>query len=294
MNKLILFFTLLSFSFVNAQQLNCTVSVNSQKLANTNQSIYKTLEKSLNEFVNKTDWTGKSLKQSERINCSMVINIDSNNSDDFVATLQVQSSRPVYNSSYSSPVFNYFDKDFSFRYTEYQNLIYNPNGFESNLISTISYYVYIILGIDADTFVLNSGNEYFESAQNIANIGLQSGYKGWSQLDGLQNKYFLISDLLSPTYAEIRNTYFEYHSGLDAMTSDLKVAKEKVKNAIVNLNKLSAAKPNAFLTRLFFDAKSDEIVSIFSGGPSITITDLVESLSKNSPLNTSKWEEIKY
>ncbi|WPR70610.1 DUF4835 family protein [Flavobacterium sp. NG2] len=294
MNKWILFFALLFFSNVEAQQLNCTITVNSEKIANTNQSVYKTLQTSLTEFVNKTDWTGKALKQNERINCSMYITVSSNNSDQFVATIQVQSSRPIFNSSYSSPVLNFNDKDFNFKYTEFERLVYNANSFESNLVSVISFYTYVILGLDADSFVPKSGDEYFEVAQNIANVAQQGGYKGWSQTDGIQNRYFLINDLLSPTYSVIRNTISEYHTGLDLMTKDLKVAKEKIKNSLIDLNTLYSAKPNAFLTRVFFDAKSDEIVSIFSGGPTITITDLLESLNKTSPLNNSKWENIKY
>lgn len=294
MNKIITFFLIFTFGLTQAQQLNCKVTVNSDKISNASQQVFKTLETSLNEFVNTTDWTGKSYKQNEKIDCSMFITILSNNSDQFSATIQVQSSRPIYNSSYSSPVLNYNDKDFSFRYSEFENLLFNPTAFESNLVSVVSFYSYIILGMDEDTFALNSGNANFEVAENIANVAQQSGYKGWSQTDGNQNRYFLINDLLSPSFSEIRKTVFEYHSGLDVMSKDLKSAKEKIKSALLNLGKMNASKPNAFLTRVFFDAKSDEILSVFSGGPSITIADLKESLSKTSPLNSGKWELIKY
>ena len=279
---------------MQAQQLNCTVSVNSQKLNNSTQQVFKTLESSLNEFVNKTDWNGQIYKQQEKINCSMFITIQSNNSDQFVATIQVQSSRPIYGSSYSSPVLNYNDKDFTFRYTEYESLIFNPTVFESNLVSVISFYCYVILGMDNDTFIQDSGNKNFETAQNIAGIAQQSGYKGWSQIDGNQNRYFLINDMLSPAYSQLRKTAYDYHTGLDLMSNDLKSAKEKIKLSLLNIGKLNASKPNAFLTRVFFDAKSDEIVSVFSGGPSITVSDLIENLNKVSPLNSSKWAVLKY
>ena len=294
MNKIIAILLLLTFGFAKAQQLNCTVTVNSQKLSNSNQQVFKTLETSLNEFVNKTDWNGQTLKQNEKINCSMYITISSNNSDQFVATIQVQSSRLVFNSSYTSSVFNFNDKDFSFKYTEFENLLYSPTAFDSNLVSVISFYSYIILGMDADTFLPLSGNSYFETARNISNVAQQGGYKGWSQSDGNQNRYYLINDLLSPVFIEVRQTSFNYHSGLDLMTQDLKTAKEKIKLSLINLGKLSASRPNAFLTRVFFDAKSDEIVSIFTGGPSLTISDLVDSLNKSSSLNSSKWVQIKY
>jgi hypothetical protein len=294
MYKLFTILLLLFFGLIQAQQLNCTVSVNAQRLPNSNQQVFRTLENTLNEFINKTDWTGQPYKQSEKINCSMFITILSNNSDQFTASIQVQSSRPIYNSSYSSPVLNYNDKDFNFRYTEFENLIFSPTAFESNLVSVLSFYSYMILALDADTFELEGGSRNFEIAQNIANVAQQSGSKGWSQLDGNQNRFFLINDMLSPTYSAIRKTAFEYHSGLDMMTKEVKSAKEKIKSSIVSLSKLNATKPNAFLTRAFFDAKSDEIVSIFSGGPSITISDLVNTLNTVSPLNSGKWTNIKY
>lgn len=279
---------------MQAQQLNCTVTVNSQKLQNANQQVFKTMEASISEFVNKTDWTGQTVKQNERINCSMYITLMSNSSDQYTATIQVQSSRPVYNSTYSSPVLNYNDKDFSFRYTEFENLIFNPSAFDSNLVSVLAFYSNLIIAMDADTFVLKSGDTYYDTALNISNVAQQGGYKGWTQSDGNQNRYFLINDLLSPTFTDIRQTLFEYHTGLDLMSQDLKVSKEKVKASLFNLSKLNKIRPNAFLTRVFFDAKSDEIVSIFSGGPNISITDLVENLNKVSPLNSSKWALVKF
>jgi hypothetical protein len=294
MRNILSLFLVLIFSSAQAQELNCTVTVNAQKLTNVNQSVFKTLETALNEFVNRTQWTSQTFKQNEKINCSMYITISSNNSDQFVATIQVQSSRPIHNSSYASPILNFNDKDFSFKYAEFESLNYNPTAFESNLVSVISFYSYVILGMDADSFVVESGNTYFETAQNISNVAQQSGYKGWTQADGNQSRYFLINDLLSPTFREVRQTMYDYHNGLDLMNQDLKASKEKIKKSLLNLSKLNATRPNAFLTRVFFDAKSDEIVSIFSGGPTISITDLVDNLNRISPLNSSKWSSIKY
>ena len=282
MRNILSLFLVLIFSSAQAQELNCTVTVNAQKLTNVNQSVFKTLETALNEFVNRTQWTSQTFKQNEKINCSMYITISSNNSDQFVATIQVQSSRPIHNSSYASPILNFNDKDFSFKYAEFESLNYNTTAFESNLVSVISFYSYVILGMDADSFVAESGNTYLETAQNISNVAQQSGYKGWTQADGNQSRYFLINDLLSPTFREVRQTMYDYHNGLDLMNQDLKASKEKIKKSLLNLSKLNATRPNAFLTRVFFDAKSDEIVSIFSGGPTISITDLVDNLNRDA------------
>ncbi len=292
-NLIVVFFFLIGIT-VHSQQLNFTVTVNSQQITNVNQQIFKTLQSSLTDFVNKTDWTGQVMKQNEKINCSIYINLTAGSSDQFSGTIQVQSSRPIFDSTYSSPIFNFNDKDFNFRYVEFENLIYNPNTFDSNLVAVIAYYCHIILGLDADSFVEQSGTSFLEAAQNIATLAQQSGGKGWTQSEGTQNRYFLITDLLSPTFSEIRSTSYQYHTALDGMSKDLKVAKEKIKLALLGLNKVHSIRPNAFLTRVFFDAKSDEIVSIFSGGPNLSITDLVDSLNRVSPMNSSKWSAIKY
>lgn len=293
-NKIVTLFVFLIFGFSQAQQLNCTVTINTDRLTNPNQQVFKTLQTALSEFVNKTDWTGVALKQNERINCSMYVTLASNNSDQFTGTIQVQSSRVVYNSTYSSPILNFNDKDFNFRYTENEPLLFNPSVFESNLVSVVSFYSYIILGMDADSFLSGAGSSYFETAQSIASVAQQGGFKGWGQADGLQNRYFLINDMISPTYSDFRQVMFLYHTGLDFMSTDLKQSKEKVKNSILLFNKVYSVKPNAFLTRIFFDAKSDEIVSVFSGGPSVQISDLTDVLNKVSPLNNTKWTQIKF
>jgi hypothetical protein len=294
MKKIVNLLFVLFFGYAQAQQLNCTVQVNADKVTNANTQIFKSLENAINEFVNKTDWTGDVYKQNERINCSMVINVNSYDSNQFSATIQVQSSRPIFNSTYSSPIFNFNDKDFGFRYIEFENLIFNPNSFDSNLVSVLAFYSYMIIGFDADSYSLKGGNEWYQIAQEITNVSQQSGYKGWSQTDGNQNRYFLISDILSTTFEPFRTAIYQFHrEGLDTMNKDLKTSKESIVSSIQLMSKLYSVRPNAFLIRVFFDAKADEIVSIFSGGPSISISDLVDTLNKVSPINSSKWATIK-
>jgi Domain of unknown function (DUF4835) len=294
MNKIILFFVLIFNVLAYSQELNCTVTVNTERLPNSNQQVFKTLQTSLSEFVNKTQWTGKTFKQNEKINCSMYIILNSYESNKYSATIQVQSSRLVYDSSYSTPIFNYNDKDFSFEYSEFQQLIFNPAIYESNLISVISFFSHIIIGMDADTFVPFGGNSYYATAQDILSVAQQSGNKGWNLSDGNNSRYFLINDLLAPVYSDFREALATYHSGLDLMTKDLKEAKTKIKSSLLTLGKLNSVKRNAFIIRVFFDAKSDEVASIFSGGPNIPVADLVESLNNSSPLNSTKWATLKY
>lgn len=294
MHKLVVFVFLLALSFTHAQELNCSVKVNSERITSANQQIFKTLETSLNEFVNKSKWSTREFKNNERIDCSMFINVSEFNNNVFTATIQVQASRPVYNSTFSTPILNINDKDFTFRYVEFENLFFNPNSFDSNLVSVVAFYAYMILAFDADSFEYQGGNDYLEIAQNIVSVS-QSGGKGWSQSDGLQNRFFLVNDMLSSTFDPIRLAIYDYHKlGLDSMADDLPAGKEGVKNALLSLSKIHSVRPNAYLTRIFFDAKSDEILSIFTGGPKVDITDLVNNLNRVSPLNASNWSKIKF
>jgi hypothetical protein len=296
MTKLFSFIVFIFCFSVQAQELNCMLKINAQSLTNSNQPIFKTLETSLSDFVNKTKWTSKEFRQNEKIDCTIFINVTSYGADQFVATLQVSSSRPAFGSSYNSPVLNFNDKDFNFKYVEYENLIYNPNSFDSNLVSVIAFYASVIVGIDADTYAYNSGKEFYEQAQSIVNLAQQSSYKGWSQNDGgSQNRFFLANDLMSGTFDSIKSALYNYHiKGLDVMNEDVKKGKEGVKQALLELEKINAIRPNAFLTRIFFDAKSDEILSIFSGGPQVKTSDLVDNLNRISPINASKWASIKF
>ena len=290
----ILLFAFLCVNFVaSAQELDCKVVVDYSKITNANNQIFKNLEVALNDFVNKTNWTDRKYQQNEKISCAMIIVLNEYNSNNFSASIQVQSSRPVYNSSYVSPVLNINDKDFNFKYIEFENINYNPNSFDSNLVSTLAFYANLIIGMDAETFVANSGTDYFNIAQNIVSVAAQSGYKGWSQSDGNQNRFFIINDILSPTFRPFRQTMTDYHTSLDGMTKDVKNAKLGVEKSIQDLGSIYSLRPNALVTRLFFDAKSDEIISIFSGGPAIPISELFNTLTKISPLNSSKLSQIK-
>ena len=295
MHKILFIFILMFFGVTQGQELNCEISVNSDRITNINKQIFKTLESSLNEFVNKTKWTNLNFNQNERIECSMFINVSEVDNTTFTATIQVQSARPVYNSIYTSPIFNYNDKDFVFKYVEFESLNFNPNSFDSNLISVVAFYSYMILALDADSFESLKGTTYLEMAQNVVSIAQTGGYKGWTQSDGLQNRYYMVSDFLSNTFNPIRQAYFEYHvNGLDKMADELKVGKENIKLALMNMSKIQNVRPNAFLTRIFFDAKSDEITDIFKEGPTIQAADLIDVLNRLSPLNASKWSTIRF
>ncbi|UMB53905.1 DUF4835 family protein [Lutibacter sp. A64] len=279
---------------LNAQELNCTITVNSDKIPGSNKQIFNTLQTSLSEFVNQNRWTNFNYKPQELINCNLTLTILEQSGSDFKGHIQIQSSRPVYNSTYLTPVFNFKDDNFSFQYTEYEPLQFNENSFESNLVSVISFYVYTILGMDADTFSLNGGTSYFTKAQDILVLAQQSGYVGWNQNDGAKTRFTLIDNMLSPTYDMFREAMYNYHlNGLDMMSRDTKEAKQAIFKVVENLKTIYDARPNAFLLRVFMDSKADEIVDVFSGGPRFDTSKLKDDLLRISPLNASKWEAIK-
>lgn len=294
-----LFFKIFTFLFlsgqVNAQELNATVVVNSDNISGSNKQVFKTMERSLAEFINQKKWTNRNFKPQERIQCAFTLTIMTQpSSNEFTGNIQVQSSRPVYNSTYLTPVFNFKDKDFSFRYNEFENFQYNPNGFDSNLVSVIVFYVYTVLGIDGDTFALNGGNEYFSAAENAVNQAQQSGFKGWASNDNGPTRFRLITDILSNAFADYRKAMYKYHiQGLDVFAENKSEGKESIEEAVKLLRGIYNRRPNALLNRTFMDSKADEIVDIFSAGPRVDTSDLKEDLARISPVNSSKWNKIK-
>jgi len=295
MFRLILFFTFFTTSLSISQELACTVTVDARQTGNENLQIFNSLQNQLTEFINNSKWTSRKIRNNERVECNMFINISSYDNDVFQGTLQIQSSRPIYNSSYNSPAYNFNDKNFTFRYQEFQNIRFNPEVFESNLVSVIAFHVYMILGTDADTFEPNSGDLFYKQAQKILDFSQQNGFKGWAPNDGLQSRYYLIDNILSPTYKEYRTVLYDYHyKGLDFMSTDIKQAKNKIAKSLMLLDQMNKRRPNSFILRVFFDTKSNEIQDVFSGGPSIPVTNLISTLSKIAPNHSDKWRKISF
>ena len=293
------FLLLVSFLFAtifsSAQELNCTVSINADQTGQQNLQVFRTLESQLVEFVNNTTWTDKNYKNQEKIDCNMSIIVTNFEANAFRATIQIQASRPVFQSSYTSPIYNYNDKQFNFVYTEFEPLNFNINSFDSNLISVIAFHVYTILGLDADTFELNGGEPYFDIAKQIVNTAASGGSQGWKSTDGTQSRFRYNDALISQVYKEFHTAMYEYHRhGLDLMVQSKKEAKNNIINAIGILKGINDRRPNSFLLRTFFDAKSDEILSVFSGGPNVDIVDLVNNLNRMAPTKRDNWSKIQF
>ncbi|TYP72270.1 type IX secretion system protein PorD [Aquimarina intermedia] len=281
--------------FGTAQEFNARVVVNAEQTGQPNLQVFKTLERSLIEFINTTKWTAVDYRNEERINCSFVININAYNNDTFSATIQVQASRPVYGSNYNSTTFNSIDKQFTFSYVEFQPLNYDANSFQSNLISVTAFYLYTILGIDADTFELNGGTKYYQEAKNIVGNAQTSNSLGWNLQDGTQTRFKLNDDLLSGTFDGYRKALYTYHrEGLDVMHQELKTGKLTIIESLAALKEMHDRRPNSYLMRIFFDSKADEISSILSGGPSVNIAETVTVLNQIAPTYSKNWSAIKF
>lgn len=289
-----LFFVSLSFG-LTAQELESQVVVNADLVDQTNRQIFETLEQSLNEFINSRSWTQRDFLPQERIKCSFVLTLTSYSDNRFEGNLQIQSQRPIFDSNYDSPLFNYLDNDVSFTYQEYQPLIYNPAIFQSNLVSLLSFYIHIILGLDAASFEKNGGANYFELAQKITNLAQQSKLMGWNQNDGIRNRFWLIDSLRSNTFEEYRQALYQYHrEGMDQMVSSPMKAKESIVSSIETLYGLYERRPNAFLLQVFFDAKAGELVDVFTGGPRVGINNMISHLRRMAPFFNPQWKEIKF
>lgn len=295
MTRLLLFLCILlnSLNSYN-QEIRCEVLVNSDLVNQTNQQIFITLQKSIQEFMNSQVWTSQNWNVEERINCSIIINLTSYSGNNFKGTLQVQSQRPIYESNYNSPILNFQDLDLNFSYEEFQPLFYNTNRFDSNLISILSFYAYLIIGLDSDSFKPQGGQTFYVQAQKISNLAQQTKNSGWISSGNRKNRYWLIDSILSKTFEEFRTTNYQYHRmGLDMMTTDQFEAKTNIANSLLNFNELNKRRPNSFLIQLFFDAKSQEIVNIFSEGVAIDLDATKQTLKRVAPFFNNKWKEIK-
>jgi len=294
MRRILLFFIFLSSITISSQELNCQVTVNFDQVSGSNRQVFTTLETAISEFVNQKKWTDKTVKSQERINCAINIIITKRDNNLFEGSIQIQSTRPVFGTSYETPILNIRDNDFNFKYNEFDQFIYNPTRFDSNLISTIVFYTYVILGVDADSFALNGGETYLKEAENVTLQAQQSGLAAWSNQVGVQNRFQIIDNLLSPGLSQFRSVLYTYHrKGLDELTGDAKIAKQNLENTIITLDRLFNKAIGNPLLRLFFDAKADEIVNLYSDGPNTRSKQrLLAVLQKISPNNSAKWRKI--
>ena len=297
MNKINFFLFFFSVQINYSQDIDCNVIVNSDQINQTNKSIFSNLEKSITTFINSNSWSENIFLNHEKIDLNLLITVTSYSNNKFSANFEFQSLRPVLNSTYQTPLFNFIDKNVEFKYEEFETLFFVENKFQSDLVSILSYYINIIYGIDKDSFVKNSGTFFYMNAQNILNLANQSGISNtWqsSNSGGRINKFWLIENLNSSNSKEFRDVIYSYHSkGLDLMHDDKLLSKKNIASSIVSLERMNRRIPNSMLIKIFFDTKSDEIRDVFSAGPDIDTGKLFNQLNRMAPFFSNKWTNIR-
>ena len=291
---LITLLCLLSFSTMQAQELQCDVRVSSNKVQGSDKTIYQNLQTSLYEFINNTKFTEINFRQTEKIECSMLVDIISREGNYFTAEISLALRRPVYKSSYNTPMFNYIDRKFYFEYTDGQMLDFNPNTYISNITSTIGFYVYLFLGLDFDSFSLNGGDPFFKIAETIAQTAPQDpgSENGWSTT-GRQNRYAIISDINNPTNQPLRQFLYEYHrNGLDIMAESPDKAREGMINAIAQLQNVYERDRMCYFLQLIVESKRDEIIQIYSQGELKHRTEVANIMKNIDPSQTSRYDDM--
>ncbi len=293
-NLIFLFFSLLFIPSVFAQELNCEVQILTPQLQMTDPAIFKTLEGAMQEFMNNRKWTDDAFQPIERIDCKLIITISKELSNDhFLATANIQSSRPVFNSDYQSVMLNYADKDWDISYSAYQPLEFNENANLSNITSMLAFYAYIIIGLDYDSFSEKGGDPYFLKAQSIVTNSSNVAQKGWKAFDGTRNRYWLIENLTNSKYDAFRKAYYQYHfAGLDHMYDNRNSATAEVLKALYTIEKVYDRDPNIMIIQLFFNAKSDELIEIMRGASQSDKIKAVNLLSKLDAGNSEKYRNI--
>ena len=280
-----------------SQEINARVTVLSPNIQMTNKQVFTTLETAIREFVNSYKWTNLQYESEERIECTFIFNITGyQQPSSFSGNLQVQYSRPVYNSDYKSPVLNFIDNDISFSYIENQQLEYQTNNHLSNLTSLLAFYCNLVIGMDRATMQLGGGEPFFERLQTIiSNAQSDGSSSGWRSFDGNKSRYWLGDNLNSPAFEPIMSAYYYYHrQGMDQMHDPAKQqqAKTVMRDAIIGMQAVFQKRPNALLLNSFFDAKSDEIVAVFSDGPQVDIRGMVNTLKQIDAGRSNKYEVL--
>lgn len=280
----------------NAQELKCQVTVNAQKVQGVDPSVFTTLQNALNEFMNTRAWTTDVFSPEEKIECSVYIFIDGSTAQDvYNAKITVQSSRPVFNSSYSSPMFNFVDNDCIITYAQNQALDFGVQAYNSNITSIMGFYAYLLIGMDYESFGKGGGAKYFALAEQILNNVPTNApdAKGWRPFDGQRNRYWLINNLQASKYELFKQVLWDYHyTGMDNFYEKPVLARQNVMNALDKLDRIAKDNPNGILLAVFFQAKSDELVGVFSGGDMTEKAKALAYLRRIDPANSTKYDKL--
>ncbi|OPZ97532.1 MAG: hypothetical protein BWY70_01476 [Bacteroidetes bacterium ADurb.Bin408] len=277
-----------------AQELRCAVSVTAPSIAGSDRTVYEVMQQALYEFMNSRQWTKYKFTQDERIDVNILITIqDRISTDEFKGNMQIQARRPVFKTSYNTTLLNHIDNDIHFKYVEQQPLEFAENTHTSNLTSLMAFYAYMVLGLDFDSFSKNGGTPYYEKAQTIVITAQNASEKGWKAFESQRNRYWFVENMLNSQYTNVRDAIYTYHRlGLDQMYDNIENGRASVVIALEALQKVHRQKPGSYLMQIFFSAKSDEFVNIFTEAPPMDKPRVVNILREIDPTNTNKYQKI--
>jgi hypothetical protein len=297
--KIILFFiTLLFTSAISAQELNCQVNVQSNPaldVSTVEREIFKELEQAIFDIMNSTAWTKDEFAVEERVNCVFQVSItEIKGNGSFVASVQVQATRPVFNSTYNTTLINFLDEDVHFNFRRGARIIYSDNQFTNNLSSVMAFYAFYILGLDGDSFALKGGSPYLKKAQDIVLLAQSSMLPGWrADESGRRNRYWLVENSLQELFSPLRECFYEYHrKGLDNLYKDQNLARTEIQKALEKLLQVNNSRPGSVNVLNFLSAKRQEITGVFKDAERKQQTDVVNLLKRIDPTNASKYQEI--
>lgn len=294
---LIILLTCIPFS-AKSQELNCNVQVSAQMIQGSNREIFTNMQRDVYEFINNTVWTNHVFSYAERIDCNMLINLtDQISGDEFKGTIQIQLRRPAFNTTYNSTMLNFVDNSFQFKYVEFQTLEFDPSAHRANLISVLAYYVYIILGVDYDSYSFLGGTEFYQMAEKIVNNAQNAPEAGWKPYDGSRNRnrYWLIKNILNKEYEGVRQFIYEYDiNGLDRMESRITEARNNMAESLKLIQEVYRKKPDPFMyfLSIIVDSKSDELINIYTEAFPEEKSRVVQILTEIDPANKAKYEKI--
>lgn len=302
MHRVIIFlFLFFSVSICQAQELKARVSVLSNRVGNSvDKKTFQTLQTALNNFVNNRKWSSDNFSQPEKIDCSFLLNLESTDEANvYKGSLTIQSARPIFNSSYLSPIINFQDNDVTFKYAEFQQLEFNENrvsgtdALSSNLTAIFAYYINIVLGMDYDSFSPRGGDPYFQKAQNIVNNAPEGkNVTGWKAFDGTRNRYWLAENLLNSRYTIIHDAIYSYYRlGMDKLYDEEANARVQVLNVLNLLNNFNSENPNTMILQFFLQGKTQELIKIFSKASPPDKSRALEFLQRIDVSSASKYKE---
>ena len=281
---------------VTAQELNCTFEIDSKKVKNANKEIFTTLQEAINEYLNTTVWTDAQFAVNEKIQCKMFLSVAEydESTGKMKGDLQIQSTRPVYNSSYTTTLINFRDTRVEFIYDNNEQLVYNEQEMQSNLTAILNFYALFIIAIDFDSFALNGGDPYYEKVANIVRMAQSSGESGWKAFEDSKNRSSVLSAYTDKQTSAIREVFYNYHRlGLDQMATSVDKGRQVITQQLETLKSIYDVAPMSVCLSMFKDAKMDELVNIYSKANSTEKEKVYETLYPLYPTETERLNKIK-